>query len=427
MTAHAKLGPSNKRWPHCPGSIREEAQYQDVAGAAAIDGTGSHLLLELCLDDSVKAESYLGKLIGVNHHDKPNGWMIDQERCDRVQECLNYVYRRNDELLKEYPDCSIQIVAETKSDPGKCFGREDWWGTVDITIIAFNPETMVIYFIEVVDYKDGRGYVSEKNNSQLVSYLFGKLHEYTSGKYHMANDNGLRMTIVQPKTNPSVRYQDTTVFDISKRANGLATAAAATDDPNAPLFGGSHCQWCKANPKRGGHCTVQTQKSVTIMNNLITMPDQDGIIGVMMSAVNNVGSLSVKQLTEIADAEDGFKAAFDKVRTEIQERISIGENVPGYALVPGKMSKVWNEPDDEIVKKLKARRMKKDEIFPSKLITPAQVLKHPKLTDIQKKKIMEDLISEVAGKSVLKKVTYTQEKDASEMFANVAKPEVSFL
>ena len=50
-TAHAKLSPSKRhRWAACPGSIREEAAYPDErSGAAAIDGTHSHTLLEHCV------------------------------------------------------------------------------------------------------------------------------------------------------------------------------------------------------------------------------------------------------------------------------------------------------------------------------------------------------------------------------------------
>ena len=67
MSSHARLSPSNTRWPKCPGSVREEAAYPDVSGEAAIDGTGSHLLLELCLQNGVRAATYDGQIIGANH------------------------------------------------------------------------------------------------------------------------------------------------------------------------------------------------------------------------------------------------------------------------------------------------------------------------------------------------------------------------
>ena len=60
MSTHARLAPSNHRWPHCAGSVREEERYPDIAGEAAIDGTGSHLLLEYSLMHNVPASAYIG-------------------------------------------------------------------------------------------------------------------------------------------------------------------------------------------------------------------------------------------------------------------------------------------------------------------------------------------------------------------------------
>ena len=67
MGDHARLSPSNHRWPHCAGSVREESNYPDIAGEAAIDGTGSHILLELSLINNVKASHYDKLIIGDNN------------------------------------------------------------------------------------------------------------------------------------------------------------------------------------------------------------------------------------------------------------------------------------------------------------------------------------------------------------------------
>ena len=155
---HARLGPSNKRWPKCAGSVREEERYPDIAGEAAIDGTGSHLLLELCLQNNVAACQYDQQIIDVNHEDNPNGWMVDPARIERVQMALDYIQRRVAELKDMFQGCNVLVESESKSDPGGAFGRDDWWGTCDITITARHPmDPSEIYFIEVADYKDGRG------------------------------------------------------------------------------------------------------------------------------------------------------------------------------------------------------------------------------------------------------------------------------
>lgn len=429
---HARLGPSNKRWPVCPGSVREEENYEDVAGDAAIDGTGSHLLLEMCMKNNVPAFTYDQQIIGANHHDNPNGWLVAPDRIERVQMALDYISRRVAELKEMFQGCSVTVESESKANPGGAFGRDDWWGTCDITITARHPLSGEVYFIEVADYKDGRGYVSEKNNSQNISYLFGKLRPYiASGPQKVrpfipANVGGVRMTIIQPKTNPVVRYQcstrqedDVSALTVLDAAEKLAHAAHATDDPDAPLVPGDHCQWCKANPKRGGHCTAKSNQSLQVvetMSNteLSTVPGGLNLFETINQVMADPKSLNEDQLSELADAEEGIQAVFDKVKAEIKDRIKQGITVPGYAMRPGNGSNSWNEDEEIIAKKLKSRRLTNAEIYPPKLISPAQVLKLDKLTDEQKERIKKELIVYVAGKLSLKKVARNTEKSVAQ-------------
>lgn len=448
---HARLGPSNERWPVCPGSVREEERYPDVAGEAAIDGTGSHLLLELCLKNNVNAVQYDQQIIGTNHPDNINGWLVSPDRIARVQMALDYITRRVNELKDQYPDCNVLVESESKADPGGAFGRTDWWGTCDITIIARHKMSGEVYFVEVADYKDGRGYVSEKNKPQLISYLFGKMRKYIASgpdlcrPFKPGKVLDCRMTIIQPKTHPVIRYQCSTRGDIStdsviEATIELSNAADKTDDPNAPLTPGNHCQWCKANPKRGGHCDASLNQSLETVNNMSNelTTTESGILSYISQAVSDPKILTVEQLSELADAEASFQAAFNKVKTEIEDRINQGITVPGYAMMSGRGANVWNEDEKTIVKKLKSRRLKTSEIYPSKLITPAACLSLDTLNDEQKERIKKELISYKAGKLTLTKVSHdhqaektvaqsttnTVQSDSVElMFMSVPKPE----
>jgi len=413
--------------------VREEAQYPDIAGEAAIDGTGSHLLLEMCLQNGVAAVQYDQQIIGANHPDNPGGWLVDLARCARVQMALDYITRRVGELKTQFPRATVTVEAECKADPGGAFGRDDWWGTVDITITARDQHTGEVYFIEVADYKDGRMYVSEKNNTQLGSYLFGKMRPHVASGPDLVQPfvgikvGGCRVTIIQPKTNPVIRYQCTTRFEddftvegVIDAARELATAANLTDDADAPVISGKHCQWCKANPKRGGHCAAETEKSLQVVTDMtettslmIAGDSNDGAgnfsITDFMGALADPKSLTEVQLTSLADAEAGVQSVFDKVKAEIQQRIEQGISVRGYAMMPGNGSNVWNEDEETIAKKLKGRRLKNADIYPAKLISPAAVMKLDDglLSAEQKERIKKDLISYVASdKKSLKKVAY---------------------
>lgn len=416
--AHARLGPSNHRWPHCPGSVREEARYEDVAGEAAIDGTGSHLLLESCLIHNVRADAYEGQLIGVGHHDKPNGWMVYPDRIERVQMCLDYVARRVRELSEQYPDCDVQVIPERTLYPGQKHPdewrrRDDWWGTGDITIQVVERGALpTVRFVEVADYKDGRGWVHAEDNTQLLSYGIGAAVGVTPRPVPLP----VRLTVVQPKTSPVVRYQDTHDEYLRQWMFTLTDAAFATDDPDAPLVPGKHCTWCKANPKRGGHCGAAAENSVKEVRQMTDVIATDGdLLG--MFAVD-MASLPAESLSKLLDAEDGILAGFEKAKAEVRRRLEAGDSVPGFKIGHGRASNVWADPA-EAEKKLKGARLKADEYTPRSLISPAQMKKMPNLTDKQKQRLWDELVVTKAGPEKLIRVAYGEETTAADMFKDV--------
>lgn len=418
MSSHARLSPSNHRWPHCPGSVALEAQYPDVAGDAAVDGTGSHLLLEMCLNNDYTPSHYEGRVIGVNHEDKPEGWLVNQDRIDRVQMCINYINRRKDELRQQFPGATITVQEESRSDPGGMFGRDDWQGTCDITIEVIQDDACL--FIEVIDYKDGRGWVHVEGNSQLLSYAGGKMRRWVASGENLVRPfhperipHCVRTSIVQPKTSPPIRYHDYDTADVVDALCKLSWAATQTDRDDAPLVPGKHCQWCKHKP----NCTAQAEKSLEVLkmdNNDVVTQDGQSLFELIEGVVADVSSMDTQRLTELADVRAGIEAVFDRVEKELTERLEQGHTVDGYALKPGRATRIWNEPEDEIVKVLKNRKLKRDDIYPPKLASPAQIMKNPNLTDEQKEKIQRQYITDKAGAMKLTKVARTK------------KPEISF-
>lgn len=431
---HARLSPSNHRWPHCPGSIREEAAYPDSSGPAALDGTGSHLLLEIALRTErpdVRADEWLHRVIGEGHDEMPQGWYVEADRCERVQMCLDYIARRRQELE------IVSIEAESSSSPGHYLvGRNDWWGTVDITIRGI-CRTTGQKVIEVIDYKDGRGFVDCKNNPQLIGYGCGKLGPFIynnqSRKCNPHNDPHLvRMTIVQPKTNPVVRYHDADSTEVWEAGHALARAAAATDDPLAPLIAGKHCEWCKHG--RAGNCETKNrtaldgaEKGLTVMTTAID--GKTSMIEAIRSGQIAPATMSEEQIAAILDASTTIKKLIETVEEEALTRLASGVNIPGYEIGKGRSSSQWKDEDEVVAAKLKGMRYLKDEIYPPKLVSPAQALKKSTLSDRQKK-ALEEMIEKVAGKDkvVKTKVEVIANADVATMFADVKKPEaLSFL
>lgn len=416
--SHARLSPSNHRWVHCPGSLREEAVYPDTSSEAAIDGTGSHLLLELCLTADKDIQEYLGEIIGVNHEDKPNGWTVNQERIDRVKMCLDYLARRKKTLVETHPGSTVTVDAETRSNPGRLYNREDWWGTVDITLSVWDKDENCV-FVEVVDYKDGRGYVDEKNNPQLVAYLGGKINVLCEGFNNPKRIH--RYTIVQPKTSTPVRYSVVNEEGVKNSLDQLAKAAFSTDDPDAPLIpdnkgGKGYCKYCSHKT----NCAAMKNE----LKGGIEMLENEGL-NELLNSSKKLSEMDSEDLTKIYEIKSQLEKLLSDVKEELETRIKNGNHVPGWGMVPGNSKKQWNVSEEELTKFLRNRGLKKDQVYIAKLISPAQALKHEDLTKKQKEKL-EELIEVVPGKSTLGRVKQ-EEVDTVDLFKEVSQQEISFI
>lgn len=385
MSQHARLSPSDHRWPNCPGSVREEASYPDVAGDAAIDGTGSHVLLELCVTSSKPAVEYIGQTIGEGHEDRPQGWVVDADRAARVQIALDYVARRQTE------EVFFQTQSEIQSNPGYWFGRDDWYGTSDIVLSG--PEVL-----EVIDYKDGQGYVSEKNNPQMVAYAYGMLAPYLFHNKDMTAPaigncaiKRIRMTIIQPKTNNPIRCEEIGPAELYSRAKTLLEAAKGTDNPNAPLIEGPWCTWCKHG--RAGNCSAKAEKAGNGFE-VLQQLDTGSLI---------VSTMSSDQLADLMDVKPIIDKLFKQVEEEVDRRLTeTPGSVPRYTIGTGRGSRDWSDDPEVVEKKLKGMRFKKEDIWVAKLITPAQAEKHEGLTDRQKANLQKMIVVKEGAKKVVR-------------------------
>lgn len=390
MSQHARLSPSNHQWPHCPGSVRENAQYPGKPSPASLSGTGSHFLLELCIRDAINslepwdATRFSGQTIGAGHKDHPQGWAIDNDRIARVNQCLVYIKNRVDVLKKTYPTHThITVEPESRSNPGAFYGRDDWWGTCDVTILVHQDKA--ILFVEVIDYKDGFVYVDINNNTQLISYAFGKTA-------WLSPETAVMITLVQPKTSEPVRYQQQTAFSIKQAAEKLSRAATLTDAADAPLIVGKHCElWCDHKT----NCVAYQQNS----QQQITHIDSNSLIA---KAHVGVEQLSNEELAEILEAEKSCLSAFSKVKTETQRRIvELDQTIPGWVMGQGNRKQRWLLDDDALEKKLRGMKMPKTAVYQMKLVSPSQALKYDKFSERQIENLQE-FIETTPGKPVLK-------------------------
>ena len=387
MTTHAQLSPSKAhRWTVCPGSIREEAKYPDKPGAAAVDGTHSHTLLERALIDDRDPLEYVGKLLD----DLEGEFIVDRERANRVAMAYAHVQHRAKELD------ALMVVAESRVNPANLLGRDDCSGTVDVQIHAGTH-------VDIIDYKDGAGIVSAKDNQQLELYALGVLADNP----HIQS---VRMTIIQPKLAQrgmkAITSYDMMAVDLLARVEQYKAAAAATDNADAPLVPGeSQCKFCKAK----GSCSA-------LASNVMEALSMFQSIDIAQQAADkNPNELSDQQIREIVESAPLVRQLLEAVEAEALRRFEAGVTIPGLKAVYGRGTRSWALPEEEMADKLVKMGIPKAAIFETKLVTPA---KAEKLTwekrDGEKKQLSERQLKTLETEYIKKsqgKLTIVPESD----------------
>ena len=405
MSDHAKLSPSKRgQWKRCPGSLREQAKYPDPgAGPSAIDGTHSHTLLEHCI--KAGAADPTG-MVGVRMKDHEGEFAIDADRASRVKVAIDYVRQRTQEIV-DAGFFNLKVLSESRVEPQWFLGRDDMGGTVDVQI--FGGDT-----IEVIDYKDGIGYVGAKDNDQLEQYSLGVLAGFHLPINATFPFSKIRMTIVQPKLAfkglPTISSHEVTVQEILAKIPVLVTEAAATDAPDAPLVPGeSQCKFCRAK----GSCSAlagNVMKEIGVMFQPVPQPTVEVFDIAQQSANKDPNTMSDKQIADIMEAAPLMRQLLEAVEVEALRRFQAGVSIPGLKCVYGRGSRAWSLPEDQIADKLIKMGVPKSSVYETKLVSPAKAEKltwektkagekvKTSLSERQLKTLETEYITKMAGK-----------------------------
>ena len=387
MSQHARLSPSaGHRWSKCARAPREEAKYPDSSGPAAIDGTHTHTLLENCLNMRLKsADPFVGQTLS----DDDGSFTVDQERVNRVNTALDYIWQRYEELTTEH--CIPDLIAEQKINPGAYLQRKDCTGTCDVQI-------KTDHYLEIIDYKDGMNPVAAENNVQLILYAIGAIMQ---DKRYEALIFRVQMTIIQPKlVLKGMSPISTWIIDsqtLSTLADDLMVAAAKTDDPDAPYTPGDHCRYCKhtACPAR---LNEAMEKSGVSFDNLDKVMELSG---------EEPDEMTDDQIRQIIESAPMIKQMIEVAEKEALRRFEMGKSIDGLKVVTGRGSREWSLPDDEMATRLTKMGIPKASIYVTKLVSPAGAakLKWEKrngetktLSDRQIKMLEQEYISKKQGK-----------------------------
>lgn len=355
---HALLSPSGAhRWTVCFRSPLMEKGLPDAGDPVYRDeGTCAHSVAAACLTEGKPASAYIGRRFDVDPH---RTFEFTEGMAEPVQTYIDAIitYATGNEMLVEV-DVPIDSIT----------GEEGATGRSDVIIFTADGEE-----VQVHDLKFGMGVrVDAESNPQGMLYALGAL-----AKYDVINEvKRARIVIHQPRMN---HLSEWVVSVEELRAFGeqvAGVASLALDVYRGGVYEGEmfglvpgekQCKFCKAKAT----CPALTTHVAEVLGadfekiEALDIKTPDGLVP------NDPVTLAQK-FKAIDLIEQFVKAVRAKAEAYMFEHQNSDEaqRTLGLKVVAGKKgSRVWIN-DKEVEAAFKSFRLKKEEMYSMKLITP---------------------------------------------------------
>lgn len=373
----------------CPGKPVMEAGKPDNSSAFAREGTAAHTVLELCLTNNQRAGAYLGRLIDV----EGDQIAVTDEMVDHLDWCLD--------TIADYAGDDGLVMAETRVNYAEDIGVEhhEAWGTSDVIIVRGSEAISI-------DLKYGRGVEVDADCDQTKLYLLGTVRQVDG---LVADITHCRAVILQPRLSRSPAEWDCTVDELRKWASTVAwdavearqTAAKEWKPELQALWvetslnpNEKSCKFCKAKAT----CpALRNEVSSTAFDITPASPDDFAEAVLPFTGYTHADEAWLAAcLSKVDLIEDWCKG----VRAETERRLLAGETVPGYKVVQGKRgNRQWTDAK-EAEQMLKTFRVKLEDMYEMKVISPTTAEKLAKAETIGKRQWpkLQVLITQSDGK-----------------------------
>lgn len=286
--------PSNAgRWIPCPASPRLEASFPDPDGDDAKEGTAAHWVAAQVLGGHCELEE-------LTDRKAPNGVIVTGEMVEHVQTYISTV--------RAFPIIERTINIWPGVEPG-------------------TPDALAVEGTRgyIWDFKYGYSIVEAPGNWQLACYAVGLFAK------HEWNLESVLAIIVQPRPfhpDGRVRYWEISRDEAISLANTIRDAAANTQNPNAPVVTGSHCNHCNAlHACEGARRAALNGVDIAYRNPPVVLQGAD-LAG---------------ELATLTRAAEAIKLRLDAIQSHAVAEIDANRPVPGWSLERSMGRRQWTD------------------------------------------------------------------------------------
>jgi len=350
MANHSKVvgGSTAKRVIGCPGSVALCATMPPKPSSKYADeGTLLHDAIAQVLDKNVKPES----LLGMTYQDQ----VLTQDLID------NKLHIALDLLGQVDPNLEMEYAVETEVGFGDFL--PDVFGSCDLLGRIGNRAI-------VLDWKFGDGVaVGVEENEQLLFYAAAAMRT-PSVSWVFDGATEIECVIIQP---PMIRRWVTTVERVKQFELQLLQAVKASQKKDAPIEAGEHCRWCSAKP---------------------VCPKMTGAVDrALHTQLENIDASKIGAYLVNCDLLEQW---ITDLRALAHQLLEADKPVPGWKLVNKRATRQW--ANEAVVDDVLSKVIPQDELYVSKIISPAQAEKVLKKLG---EKLPDDLVVAISSGSTL--------------------------